>query len=174
VLRIFGLEASHFLCSCSPDDFGGCASATTITAIATGGVPGTTALYPALVTSGDFSYQGDTPGSSGGDGADDQVFWSFDFTGDADYPALTGPIPKAQLTLTLNPRTTEISTDTVIVVGLPIATLPDIPSLNLNVPHTLTFDLLARLLLLGPRTSARSPAEAASSRCGTPTTRTSP
>jgi hypothetical protein len=117
-------------------------SASVITDIATGAVPQTTATYPLGVISGDFTYLGNPAAPIGGDGTDDGVFWSFNFTGDPDYAAFSGPILQANFTITLIPRDSLVSSDAFTIIGLPLSVVPDIPPLSLNVPHTLTFDLL--------------------------------
>jgi hypothetical protein len=122
------------------------AFATAITASATGDVPALAIRVPApgSVTSGDFTYQQAIAPGTVGDGEDDGITWSFNFTGDPGYSAFAGPIVQANFALTLIPRNDLVSSDafSINVSGLSPSVVPDIPPLSLNVAHTLNFDLL--------------------------------
>ena len=94
------------------------------------------------MTSGAFTYLPTPTGGTIGDGSNEGVEWSFNFTGDPGYPTFLGPLASAHLTLTLKPTNTGITTDIVRILGLPFITTPLIQNLAVGVTSTIDFDLL--------------------------------
>jgi hypothetical protein len=120
----------------------GLAAATTITDIAVGSGTPPSAVYPAVSVDGDFTYSGNAIAFAVGDGNDETVNWTFDFTADPGYATFSGPLASAVLTLTLTPKNGLITTDIVGVVGLPNIVSPVIQSLPVNVTSTVSLNLL--------------------------------
>ena len=101
------------------------------------------------VKSGGFTYTDVDRGTKGtyatlGNGVDDKVTWSFDFTKDsawANFPH-TGILDLARLTLTLTPKNVLVNTDTVQIVGLPGIATSVIQGLTVNQTQTVSLNLL--------------------------------
>jgi hypothetical protein len=110
------------------------------TATGTGDPPDT--VFPAVSVDGDFTYTGNAIAFNVGDGNDESVNWTFDFTADPDLPAFGGPLTSAVLTLTLTPRNALISTDVVGIVGLANIITPVIQTLPVGVESTISIELL--------------------------------
>ena len=101
------------------------------------------------VKSGGFTYTDINRGTAGtyatlGNGVDDKVTWSFDFTKDSAWATFpqTGILDLARLTLTLTPKNLLINTDTVQIVGLPGIGTSVIRDLPVNQTKTVSLNLL--------------------------------
>jgi hypothetical protein len=95
-------------------------------------------------TDGDFTYDGNPGATPVGDGNDETVTWTFDFTTDPDFPSFPalGPLTSALLTMTLTPQNGLISTDLFRIDGLTNVITPIIQSLSVGVSSTVSIELL--------------------------------
>lgn len=120
------------------------ASAIMITATASGDSQPNTAEYPNAVQNGDFQIIANSETVPlVGDGIDEYTLWNFDFSGDPDYGAfsLYDTLAAANLTLTLTPKDSLITTDSIGIDGL-LHIFDPIQSLPVGVTSTITIDLL--------------------------------
>jgi hypothetical protein len=120
------------------------ASAITITDFATGSGDPSNVVFPATSTDGDFTYSGNAIATAVGDGNDETVTWTFDFTADPDYPFFPalGPLTSALLTMTLTPQNGLISTDLVRIETLGNVITPIIQTLPVGTASTISIELL--------------------------------
>jgi hypothetical protein len=111
---------------------------------ATGDADPPDTTYPSVSVSGDFTYAGNSIATQVGDGIDETVTWTFDFTGDPDYASFPsgGPLTSALLTLTLTPKNFLITTDLFRIEGLGNVVTSAIQGLPVNVTSTVGIELL--------------------------------
>ena len=137
-----------------------------ITAIASGSLTPPTA--PDVdVTNGAFLIKrngspGVPLGTITGDGEDEETEWTFNFSSDPNFPLFSPswPLTSALLTLTLTPKTGQITTDGIQIQGLktfggftPPGSIPNAPEIqslpfdptNTTIWHTIQLQLLNRL-----------------------------
>ena len=95
---------------------------------------------------GDFTITGQSGAGDIGDGKDERTTWAFGFSGHPDFADFsdTRPLLAARLTLTLTPRASLVTTDRVLIEGLPPIVAPEIQSLPVGQTRTIQLDLLDR------------------------------
>ena len=123
----------------------GVASAIMITATASGDSQPNTAEYPNAVQNGDFEIIANSEVVPlVGDGIDEYTIWNFDFSGATDDGALSlgDTLAVANLTLTLTPKDSLITTDSIGIDGL-LHMFDPVQSLPVGVTSTITIDLLS-------------------------------
>lgn len=117
--------------------------ALTISATAIGTIPPPQGTYPDVIIYGDFLINPNPSRPIVGDGDDESVFWTFDFTTDPNfsYFSTSSPLDFALLTLTLTPVST-YSTDRVFIGGP--TTVPDPEYFGLTPIYSDNFQLVSQ------------------------------
>lgn len=117
----------------------------TTSVVATASGPTPEPVKADTVRSGDFTYTRSTVGASSGDGHDDTITWTFDFSTHPNYPlSASDPLGSALLTTTVTPSKLDdgIKTDTVAIKGLAPVVSPTIQNLPIGVTSTISLELL--------------------------------